>query len=197
MAGYLALCYIGSATTAALEPSRDARKMFKDAKRNEQHAGGGLEGWRWFVHCAVWAVVAWAFTMALGAWVQPISRRLCNAAYACWIAAMALTTLLFSAVAEVLAELVGGGRAAATPLLTGLSRHQLAVFLAANLLTGGINLSLDTLAMPDSVAMAVLAAYMAAWCGVPLLVSWCRETLENKGDVKPGVAEIQVRAKQL
>ena len=55
-------------------------------------------------------------------------------------------------------------------LLHIISRHQLQVFLAANVATGGVNLCVDTLSVPDTVArVVVLPIYMIGVCAVPLL----------------------------
>ncbi|KAI9336550.1 GWT1-domain-containing protein [Obelidium mucronatum] len=49
-----------------------------------------------------------------------------------------------------------------TPLIFDcINRNQLAVFLLANILTGLVNLSIDTLSVPSHVAMGILVAYLA------------------------------------
>lgn len=51
-----------------------------------------------------------------------------------------------------------------------ISRHQLQVFLAANVATGGINLFVDTLSVPDTVARTIiLPVYMIGVCAIPLI----------------------------
>lgn len=42
------------------------------------------------------------------------------------------------------------------------SRSMLAVFLSANVLTGGVNMAINTLAVPDAAARGILLLYMAA-----------------------------------
>ena len=58
-------------------------------------------------------------------------------------------------------------------LLAALSgRHaMLLCFLVANVATGAVNLSCDTLAVADGAARALLAAYMLAVCGVTMLLA--------------------------
>jgi len=56
------------------------------------------------------------------------------------------------------------------PLLEAINKNGLAVFLAANLLTGLINVSMRTMYVGDRIAIVVLVAYSAvlssiAWVG--------------------------------
>ncbi|KAF8323894.1 hypothetical protein DL93DRAFT_2222776 [Clavulina sp. PMI_390] len=54
----------------------------------------------------------------------------------------------------------------APELLEAINKNGLMVFLLANVLTGLVNLSLQTMFAPDNVAMAVLTVYSAVVCGV-------------------------------
>ena len=92
--------------------------------------------------------------------VQPTSRRLCNAAYALWV--LAQVGLCFGLC--VLCVLLQ--TRPAPLLLDAVNRRQLAVFLLANVLTGGINLLGDgnTRQSSDAWAAVVLFAYMGAVC---------------------------------
>ena len=45
-------------------------------------------------------------------------------------------------------------------LFENVNRHQLLLFLIANLLTGAINLSIDTLHQSDSLAFFILFSYL-------------------------------------
>ena len=56
------------------------------------------------------------------------------------------------------------------PLLRALSRNMLALFLAANLLTGAVNLLTDTLSAGPGRARGTVAAYAAALCAVAALL---------------------------
>ena len=51
-------------------------------------------------------------------------------------------------------------------LLAALNYHMLSLFLLGNLLTGGINLSIDTMSTGDWSARVVLAAYSAMLAAV-------------------------------
>ena len=48
----------------------------------------------------------------------------------------------------------------ATPLLSSINRNGLAVFVFANLLTGLVNLTLDTMAASHTTAISILLAYL-------------------------------------
>jgi phosphatidylinositol glycan class W len=91
--------------------------------------------------------------------LEPISRRTCNLPYILWLCATCVTLVLPLIAAQPL--LPNGLQ----PLLVhGFSRNMLGVFLAANLMTGSINLGMDTLAVPDTQARAIVALYMLANC---------------------------------
>ncbi|GIL79297.1 hypothetical protein Vretimale_16460 [Volvox reticuliferus] len=55
-------------------------------------------------------------------------------------------------------------------VLQAINSNQLAIFLAANLLTGAINLSLNTLQVADWPARALLGTYMTGVCGLALML---------------------------
>ena len=98
--------------------------------------------------------------LALQRWVQPVSRRACNAAYVAWILALNLQVVL--GFAAVLCGRRGGRAAGPIPAaLAACNDQMLAVFLAANLLTGAVNASVNTLETRDWPARGILVAYMA------------------------------------
>lgn len=101
----------------------------------------------------------WAAYWAAATWVQPVSRRACNAAYIIWILALNLQTLALFVGAD------GAVPGVAPHLATATAAAMLPLFLAGNLLTGLVNLSMNTLEASDATAAAVLAAYLAALCG--------------------------------
>jgi len=96
--------------------------------------------------------------------VQPASRRACNAAYVLWMLALNLQSVALFVGADALLP------GAAPHLLTAVNASMLPFFLAANVATGAVNLSMNTLAASDGTAVAVVAAYMAVLCGGALLL---------------------------
>lgn len=98
--------------------------------------------------------------LALQRWVQPVSRRACNATYVVWILALNLQVVL--GFAAVLGGRRGGRASGPLPAaLAACNDQMLAVFLVANLLTGAVNASVDTLGTGNWPARGILVGYMA------------------------------------
>jgi phosphatidylinositol glycan class W len=62
------------------------------------------------------------------------------------------------------------------PLLEAVNKNGLAVFLAANLLTGLVNVSIRTMYVGDRMAIVVLVAYSSVLC----LIAWAGRGLRWK-----------------
>ena len=107
-----------------------------------------------------------------------VSRRLANLPYVLWVGAFNTVSLLvFGAVEHYgphfsytssVAEEKDKIRHATSRMLRVFNSNGLAVFLAANLLTGLVNLSLNTLDMPPLLAMGVLVGYAVLVSGLAL-----------------------------
>lgn len=98
--------------------------------------------------------IAWAVAAA----IQPTSRRLVNLAYVLLNLALSLTLLMVLYVVDHL----GGGPTVRILTLEYMSKHSLTVFLAANVLTGAINISVRTIYASRPVALAILFVYSFA-----------------------------------
>lgn len=144
---------------------------------------------------AAWAVRAAAlFAAALGCWlifgasaalVQRPSRRLANLPFV--LLSLATGTTLLAAFLVV--DLVASG---GTPLpsqcsriLVGMGQWPLLTFIIANLLTGLVNLFVDTLRTPPATARLVLVVYMAIVAAVP----WCANA--SFGNTRYGASSAQ------
>ena len=101
-----------------------------------------------------------------------VSRRLANLPYVLWVATFNCVQLtLFCFIETCCFPALGRAEtgsvekkesARATPrILRAFNRNGLAIFLVANLLTGLINLGVDTLRMSQNQAMGILLAYAA------------------------------------
>ena len=101
--------------------------------------------------------------------VQPTSRRLSNGAYVAWVLASALSLLLAFGAVDLIAPVVPSAS-----ILNAMNRHQLPTFIIANLLTGAVNLSVDTLRTPGMPARLILLAYIAVVVAVPLMLELSR-----------------------
>lgn len=100
-----------------------------------------------------------------------VSRRLANHPYVLWVAAFnCAQTLLFCLVETIFfpAVYLASGKGierreserATSKVLKSFNRNSLAIFLIANLLTGLVNLTLNTLTMGRLEAMGVLVIYL-------------------------------------
>lgn len=97
--------------------------------------------------------------------VQPSSRRISNAAYICWSACMVIFLLgcevtVNSAIAA-LQRRYHNVDDFGSKIYRSFSQNAMPLFLLANLLTGAINLTLDTNNMPALSSFATIVAYLA------------------------------------
>lgn len=108
-----------------------------------------------------------------------VSRRLANLPYILWVGTFNCTQLAFFCLIETccfpaLSRATSGSMERkesmrATPrILRAFNRNGLAVFLAANLLTGLINLGVNTLSMTDTQAICILLNYAALVTSIAL-----------------------------
>lgn len=108
-----------------------------------------------------------------------VSRRLANMPYVLWVSAFNSAQLfLFCLVETVFFPTVhrttnkdGEGERtsfATSRIMKAFNHSGLAIFLIANLLTGVVNLSFDTLDINVPAAMGILVAYMAILTGIAL-----------------------------
>ncbi|KAG6782505.1 hypothetical protein POTOM_011912 [Populus tomentosa] len=110
------------------------------------------------------SLVFWLVTVLLDRHVERVSRRMCNLAYVTLVLAQNLQ-LKASIILQVLAILMlsdftAGSKMSA--LEEALNRNLLGTFLLANLLTGLVNLYVDTLFTPSLSALVIVLAY--AYC---------------------------------
>lgn len=125
----------------------------------------------WFIF-AVWAM--WRYGPRLF-----VSRRMANLAYVVWVCAFNTAQLLLFYLVERIVfpnlykaktKVVEKQRVkeATSTVMKAFNRNGLALFLLANLLTGGVNMSVETLRMGDVQAMTILVGYMVVICGTAL-----------------------------
>jgi phosphatidylinositol glycan class W len=87
--------------------------------------------------------------------------------YILWVAAYNTTFLFGYLVIEIC--LFSPTGSPVPPLLEAINANGLAVFLAANLLTGLVNVLMRTMYISDSVAMVVLVVYSSSLCSIAWL----------------------------
>lgn len=89
--------------------------------------------------------------------LEPASRRTCNLTYVLWMLAFNFSMLLLFVFATAAA------RVSRIHLVLGVNKHLMSVFLLANVLTGIVNLTMDTLHTTGEVALVVVALYTASF----------------------------------
>jgi phosphatidylinositol glycan class W len=118
--------------------------------------------------------LSYSYGLGLG-----VSRRLANLPYILWICAFntaqmtafcLIETLAFPSVHRVLDATVEHRETtrATSRILAAFNRNGLAIFLVANLLTGLVNLTTDTLGMGTAATMVLLLGYAAVITGIAL-----------------------------
>lgn len=123
--------------------------------------------WSVFWSCAFFVATSYRYGFAL-----QVSRRLANLPYVLWVSAFNCAQItLFCLVETLLFPKVyraANGKSerreverATSWVLKAYNRNGLAIFLVANLFTGLINLTLDTLMMGRTTSMSILLSYAA------------------------------------
>jgi phosphatidylinositol glycan class W len=125
---------------------------------------------------ALFICILWTGHVACSRYVEATSRRSCNAAFVLWMLANNVQAVCLNAVILSLVAAAGQGanekekeklESTATvtmmpvDLLMWINKSMLGLFLAANVLTGTVNMVFDTLAVSDTQARSILALYMA------------------------------------
>ncbi|KAL5550980.1 hypothetical protein UlMin_001156 [Ulmus minor] len=95
----------------------------------------------------------WLLTVLLDRHVERVSRRMCNLAYVTMILAANLQILGII----MLSDFIPGSKS--TVLEQACNKNLLATFLLANVLTGLVNLSMDTLFASATTALSILILY--------------------------------------
>lgn len=96
-----------------------------------------------------------------------ISRRLANLTYVLWVASYNVTALLVYHLAE---KLIPFPQKFESRLLNAINRNGLVTFLLANLLTGLINMTINTLQCNEVESFVILLLYSIVLCAVPVVL---------------------------
>ncbi|KAI8816064.1 GWT1-domain-containing protein [Fimicolochytrium jonesii] len=140
--------------------------------RFQQQGVASLHGT--FVYQLIGTVVFYAVTLFFTEERHvAISRRMVNLPYVTWIVALTTSQLM----GVLLADLVFGTHH--TPnTLKAINRNPFTFFLVGNLLTGAINLSLDTLSYGPTAARAIVSAYVMVVTGIIIVLDRLRITIK-------------------
>ena len=132
-------------------------------------------------HAAVWTpLFTWSTSYQRGLGLQ-VSRRLANLPYVLWISAFnSMQIVIFCAIETIVFPGVSGATSftnekgesawATSRILHAFNRNGLPIFLLANVLTGLVNLTLDTIGQSTAIAMIVLLIYAATVTSIALIL---------------------------
>ncbi len=128
--------------------------------------------WRLFAfRFSLGVVVLWLLTSISNVCIQPISRRMVNMSYFLWIIAINLTIILGFLLVHLLLRSFRI-KVVDSALTRVINSELLPVFLLANVLTGLVNLSMQTLYVERTTAFAVMLIYLLVVCGLPWSVDY-------------------------
>jgi phosphatidylinositol glycan class W len=175
--GYLAIFLAGRSSGAVvLAPSAPVPKSTKPLAAST-YAWRERRGLLYHLaaRSAVWILLYVLSSHYLGLNLS-VSRRLANLPYVLWVVAFNNTQILLFCAIETAcfpsAYLAQNRKDAAeetsSRIMQAFNSNGLVVFLVANLLTGLVNLTIDTLEMGDLAAMAVLGLYALLLTGFAL-----------------------------
>lgn len=110
----------------------------------------------WLSAFGIWGLGAffWVLTLFLDHFVERVSRRMCNLTYVTFVLAVNLEGLGIALLSDFIP------RAKQLLLEEVFNENMLATFLLANVLTGLVNLTMDTLFAPAAAAYAALLLYL-------------------------------------
>ena len=129
-----------------------------------------------------WPIVRAAWRHATGDPIHtfgiPVSRRMVNVSYMAWVVAFDLLLLAFLLAQDLILVETPAPQQISSTILRALNAHGLFAFLVANLLTGGVNLSVRTLFVGRMDAFAILCGYVFVVCA--LVVALQRSKIKLK-----------------
>ena len=170
--GYLAIFLAGQATGVYSLPRQPMGKITKlSPSAQRKYLLFLLAAWS-----AIWIIMLYFTTAHQYGLGLSISRRLANLPYVLWVTAFNcsqltvfcfIETIIFPEVYKAIDMKTEKDEIfnATSTVLRSYNRSGLAIFLLANLLTGLVNLSVDTLSAGRGAAMAVLATYASILTG--------------------------------
>lgn len=139
--------------------------------------------WRLTIMSTIWMATFISTTSSKYGLDLSVSRRLANLPYVLWVSAFnycqvtaycIVETVCFPGVYSATDRYLEGKEIskATSRLLKGFNRNGLVIFLIANLLTGLVNMTMDTLNMGSTGAMSVLVGYGATLTTIALILDF-------------------------
>ncbi|KAJ4728654.1 GPI-anchored wall transfer protein [Melia azedarach] len=108
----------------------------------------------------VWllSVLMWLITVLIDNYIERVSRRMCNLAYVTWVVSLNLQLIG----GFMLSDYIPGTKL--STLEEAFNRNLLASFILANIFTGLVNLTIDTLSVSSFSALLILLGYTFSLC---------------------------------
>lgn len=132
------------------------------------HSSATMRSNKWArTRASILSLLFWLLTVVIDSHVERVSRRMCNLAYVTLVLAVNLQVLALF----LLSDCLPGSKT--TVLEEAYNRNLLATFLVANLLTGLVNLLVDTLFASSVKALSVMIAYAFMLSFIPGLLDFC------------------------
>ena len=179
--GYLAI-FLGGRGTGSFVVRLIDGPVLKAPKDFDNYALAGRERnqalWR-IATDAVIPIVLYVLSTSIYGFNLAVSRRLANLPYVLWIIAFNQIQILLFGIVEVYGPKFSYERIDESKLKTASSKvmqvfnkNGLVIFLVANLLTGLVNLSINTLDMSSIGAMGIMIVYAAAVTAVAVSMDY-------------------------
>lgn len=123
---------------------------------------------RWAtIRVLILSLLFWIITVLLDRHVERVSRRMCNLTYVTMVIALNLQVLSIL----MLSDYIPGSKTSI--LEEAFNRNLLGAFLLANVLTGLVNFSVDTLSASSVTALFVLVLYASTLSTLVGIVDFC------------------------
>lgn len=131
----------------------------------------------WSKKVNLWAIVAalvlgWLILVTIG---FPVSRRTTNLPFCVWAL---LVNFLQLALIQTIAAMKGPP--VVPKILDAMNRNGLLAFVIANLLTGLVNLSMDTISTHHATAACILCVYMVAVGLAAVAIQWITKSIQRQ-----------------
>ncbi len=177
--GYLAIFLAGRGTGSTVVEFLDPQTLkLETSKHVDEYAVTTRERmhvlWR-LASDALIAIVLYWLSTSIYTFNLTVSRRLANLPYVLWVVAFNNVQILLFGLAEAYGPRFSYGKAdedklqnASSRIMQVFNKNGLVIFLIANLLTGLVNLSINTLDMSTIGAMGILIAYAATVTAVAM-----------------------------
>lgn len=167
-----------AAAASAKAPAGEKPTSFGAGRsgRSVEALGGQL--FTWLVRLLVFNAAAWVAVGILEEFVEPISRRACNATYVLWVAALCTSMIGGCLMTEIMGTVLRGSSRGIPHLLLAVNRNMLLLFLIANLATGAVNMSINTLAVTDWPARAIVTVYITAVSALAVALDYAGLTVK-------------------